>query len=257
MISSNMVSNKMSWQEQLRTQGFAQFPRLTPEPLISAARDAIERDLRTHYDPQRQTEYDNQSYCPDLKGTPPIMNLISQSAVHKLLDEIFELENIDWDKGQIAIRRAHNYPDPVPPTPHIDGFATGVNGLTEGKIYNHTVLVGVFLTPVHQEFAGNFTVWPGSHYVYENHFRTRGPDAMREPLPAPEIGPPMQLKCEVGDVVLAHYQLGHSAAVNTSDADRIAIYFRVWLRKMESNRWHYLTNIWDGWNLEPHATKSA
>ncbi len=239
----------MNWREQLRTQGFAQFPRLTPEPLIRAAREVIEIDLATNYDPERQTEYDNQSYCPELKGTPPIMNLISKSPVYNLLDEIFEIDNIDWDGGQIAIRRAHNYPEPIPPTPHIDGFASGVNGLDEGKIYNHTVLVGVFLTPVPTEFAGNFTVWPGSHYVYEKYFQERGPIAMREPAPAPEIGPARQLMCDVGDVVLAHYELGHSAAVNTADIDRIAIYFRVWLRKVESDRWHYLTNIWDGWKL--------
>jgi len=239
----------MNWQEQLQTQGYARFPQLTPEPLIKAALDAIEMDLSSNYDPARKTEYDNQSYCPDLKGTPPIMNLISQSPVYNILDEIFEIDNIDWDGGQIAIRRAHNYPEPVPPTPHIDGFASGVNGLDEGKIYNHTVLVGVFLTPVRREFAGNFTVWPGSHYVYENYFRERGPRAMREPGPTLEIGAPVQLMCDVGDVVLAHYQLGHSAAVNNADHDRIAIYFRVWLRKMESDRWHYLTNIWDVWKL--------
>ena len=244
-----MVSNYMSWQEQLRTQGFAEFPRLTPEPLIKAARNAIELDLSSNYDPNRQTEYDNQSYCPELKGTSPIMNLLLQSPVHNILDELFGISNIEWDKGQIAIRRAHNYPEPVPPTPHLDGFATGVNGLSEGKIYNHTVLVGVFLTPVRGEFAGNFTVWPGSHYVYENYFRERGPRAMSEPMPAPEIGPPVQLRCAVGDVVLAHYELGHSAAVNTAAVDRIAVYFRVWLRSVESDRWHYLTNIWDGWKL--------
>ena len=239
----------MEWREQLRTQGYARFSQLTPEPLIKGALDAIEIDLSTNYDPERKTEYDNQSYCPDLRGTPPIMNLISQSPVYNILDEIFEIDNIAWDGGQIAIRRAHNYPEPVPPTPHIDGFASGLNGLDEGKIYNHTVLVGVFLTPVRTEFAGNFTVWPGSHYVYEDYFRERGPGAMREPAPEPEIGPPVQLMCDVGDVVLAHYQLGHSAAVNTADHDRIAIYFRVWLRKLESDRWHYLTNIWDGWKL--------
>lgn len=92
----------MNWQQQLRTQGFARFPRLTPEPLLKAALEAIEIDLSSNYDAERQTEYDNQSYCPDLKGTPPIMNLISQSPVHNLLDEIFEIDNIDWDKGQSA-----------------------------------------------------------------------------------------------------------------------------------------------------------
>ena len=92
-------------------------------------------------------------------------------------------------------------------------------------------------------------MWPGSHYIYENYFRERGPRAMGEPPPTPEVGEPLQLTCDVGDVVLAHYQLAHSAAVNTSDNDRIAIYFRVWLKRMESDRWHYLTNMWEGWNL--------
>jgi len=53
--------------------------------------------------------------------------------------------------------------------------------------------------------------------------------------------------CGVGDVVFCHYQLGHSAAVNTTEIDRIAVYFRIWLRDLEDRRWEYLTNIWEGW----------
>ena len=239
----------MNWQEHLRTRGYAHFTRMTPEYLVKSARHAIELDLRSNYQPERQVEYDSQSFCPDLRATAPIMNLLLESPIYKILDEIFGRDNIDCDKGQIAIRRAHNVPQPTPPVAHIDGFASGVNALDEGKIYNHTVTVGVFLTPTRNAFAGNFTVWPGSHHVYEHYFRERGPRAMSEPMPTPEIGEPVQLMCEVGDVVLAHYQLGHNAAVNTSDFDRIAIFFRIFLRAMESNRWHYLTNIWEGWNL--------
>ena len=109
--------------------------------------------------------------------------------------------------------------------------------------------MGVFLTPIASAFAGNFTVWPGSHEVYERYFRERGPRAMSEPAPTLEIGKPVQLICGLGDVVLAHYQLGHTAAVNTLDTNRIAVYFRSWLRGIELDRWHYLTNIWDGWTL--------
>ena len=239
----------MTWRERLRHQGFAQFPGLTPQPLIEVALDAIETDRRTNFDPTRQTEYDNRSYCPDLRTSPAITNLLSQSPVLNLLDEIFTLENIGWSEAQIAIRQAHNFSEPVFPSPHIDGFSTGLNGLEKGRIYNHTILVGVFLTSVTTEFAGNFTVWPQSHHVYENYFRERGPQAMGEPMPAVEVGEPLQLLSGVGDVVLAHYHLAHAAAVNTSDVDRIAIYFRVWLHKMESDRWHYLTNMWEGWRL--------
>ena len=239
----------MSWQEQLQTQGYAYFGGLTPERLVIAALKAIELDLSSNYAPERQVEYDNQSYCPDLRGTPPIMNLLTESPALALLDQAIGVDKIDWDRGQIAIRRVHNHSEPVPPEPHIDGFASGLNGLDEGKIYNHTGLVGVFLTPIATTFAGNFTVWPGSHQVYERCFRERGPRAMWEPAPTPEIGQPLQLICGVGDVVLAHYQLGHTAAVKTADTDRIAVYFRIWLRGIELDRWHYLTNIWEGWTL--------
>lgn len=239
----------MGWQEHFRNQGYAHFKGLTPDHLVMAARKAVELDLNTNYEPESQIEYDNRSYCPKLRSTPPIMNLLLESPVQNILDEIFGLDQIDWDQGQIAIRRAHNFPKPLPPEAHIDGFASGLNGLDEGKIYNHTILVGVFLTPVRKSFAGNFTIWPTSHYVYERYFRERGVGAMKEPMPTPDLGQPVQLTCEVGDVVLAHYQLGHAAAVNTSDQDRIAVYFRVWLRRVELDRWHYLTNIWEGWRL--------
>jgi len=112
----------MNWQEHLRTQGYAHFVALTPEPLVTSARKAIELDLSSNYEPERQAEYDNRSYCPGLKGTPAIMNLLLESPVRNILDETFGLDKIDWDKGQIAIRRAHNHPTPIAPEPHIDGF---------------------------------------------------------------------------------------------------------------------------------------
>jgi ectoine hydroxylase-related dioxygenase (phytanoyl-CoA dioxygenase family) len=124
-----------------------------------------------------------------------------------------------------------------------------LNGVPADRIYSHTVLIGVFLTPVLTEFAGNFTVWPTSHYLYERYFRERGSHAMHEPMPELQLGDPVQLCCDVGDVVLAHYSLGHTAAVNTSEQDRIAVFFRAVLSKAQANGWPYLTNIWDGWNL--------
>ena len=102
-------------------------------------------------------------------------------------------------------------------------------------------------------FAGNYTVWPGSHYVYERYFRERGERAMREPMPTPEIGEPVQLLCDPGDAVLVHYQLGHTAAVNTAAVDRIAVYFRV-CSALE-RRGGYLTNMWDGGRWKLHAAR--
>jgi hypothetical protein len=243
------MEDDVNWHTQLRTYGYAHFPDLTPASLAQAAREAIDMDLRDNYDSERQLEYDNRSYCPGLLGAPPIMDLLLSSPILEIVDEALGLDNVEWGKAQIAIRRSRNFPREIPPEPHLDGFASGFNGLEEGKIYSHTALVGVFLTPVLRPFAGNFTVWPGSHYLYESYFRARGPRAMGEPMPAPEIGQPVQLTCAVGDVVFCHYQLGHSAAVNTAEIDRIAVYFRIWLRDIGERRWECLTNIWEGWKI--------
>ena len=244
----------MNWRNDLRIQGYAQFARLIPEELTVAAADAIQHDLRTNYDPGQQAIYDNQSYCPAITSSPQIMNLLVASPVYGVIDEVLGVENIAWNPAQIAIRTARNHPVPITPEPHIDGFASGRNGVPKGNIYNHTALVGIFLTAVRAEFSGNFTVWPGSHYTYERYFRDRGKRARNEPMPELELGRFAQLTCEPGDVVLAHYQLGHTAAVNTSDRDRVAVYFRIFLRAVELDRWRYLTNIWDGWRLEPLLT---
>lgn len=239
----------MDWRGQLRAQGFAHFRGLVPQPLVRDALEAIARDLEENYDRGRQLEYDNQSYCPALRGTPPVMNLLEASPARGILEEALGVENVEWDAGQIAVRRAHNHPEPVAPEPHLDGFASGLNGLEGGRVYSLTALVGVYLTPVRRPFAGNYTVWPGSHHLYERYFRERGERAMGEPMPALDLGQPVQLMCEPGDAVLVHYQLGHTAAVNTADEDRVAVYFRLWLRGIEQRRWHYLTNVWDGWKI--------
>ncbi|MGC1457157.1 MAG: phytanoyl-CoA dioxygenase family protein [Steroidobacteraceae bacterium] len=239
----------MDWRTALISDGFAIFPQLIAPALVERARFAIDEDLRVRFDPARQTEYDHKSYCPDLRGTPPVGDLLAKSELARVLDEALGLSAIDWDGGQIAIRRAHNVGAPEPPRPHIDGFASGKNGLDKGKASSFTCLAGIFLTETARDFAGNFTVWPGSHRAYEDYFRDRGDRALHEPMPQLKLGAPRQIHARPGDTILCHYQLGHAAAVNTSDFDRIAIFFRIWLRDLHAHQWHRLTNIWDGWRF--------
>jgi hypothetical protein len=40
-----------------------------------------------------------------------------------------------------------------------------------------------------------------------------------------------------------------TAAVNLSPHDRIAVYFRIWLKGIEQRRLELLTDIWIGWRI--------
>lgn len=239
----------VDWRTRFRRDGYAVFAGLCPQRLVRAARAAIDRDLETNFDPARQIEYDHQSYCPAILGTRRLMALLLQSGISAKLDGIIGFDRLVRDKGQIALRRAGNAPKACRPEPHIDGLPTPFNGVKQDiLVANFTALVGVFLSPVRREFAGNFTVWPGSHDVLEKHFRDRGPEALRHGMPRIPLGKPVQLMTEPGDVVLCHYGLAHSAAVNLSAEDRYAVYFRLRLGEInDTNRWQFMTDIWHGW----------
>jgi hypothetical protein len=230
---------------------------------VETAREKIAEDLATRYDPSRKPEYDSRSFCPDLLGTTPILALLENRGVKERVGELVSPRKLGFDtQGQIAIRRAHNHDKPLPPSAHVDGFPAPHNGVAEGTVLPFTILVGVFLSEVETEFAGNFTVWPGSHFRVEKYFNERGPRALREgmpDLPKLGIGDPVQLKGSPGDVVLCHYALAHSAAVNLSDNDRIACFFRLGHLELYEREdpeyprhaWTHLTDMWTGWKIKP------
>lgn len=244
-----------AWMEDLVREGYAQFPQVVPQNLVDAALERILRDVRENYDERRLVEYNNQSWCPTLRGSKEIVDLFENSGLRAITNSALGKNRFQRDRGQIAIRKAHNAKTSYPPEPHIDGIPTPDNGLSGTEIQNFTALVGIFLTDVKSTGAGNFTVWPGSHTIIERHFRERGRSARNEGMPLIDLGAPVQLTAKRGDAVFCHYELAHAAAPNTSDDDRIAIFFRLWFRDITANdaveqRWHNLTHIWHGWQID-------
>jgi ectoine hydroxylase-related dioxygenase (phytanoyl-CoA dioxygenase family) len=70
------------------------------------------------------------------------------------------------------------------------------------------------------------------------YFRTHGADSFFEArgYPPIELPEPIQIRGRTGDVLLAHYLLGHNIGGNTSSAVRRAAYFRV-KAKGHDQRW--------------------
>jgi hypothetical protein len=250
--------NDKLWLESFQQSGYAHFPHLIDAKTITAARNLIDRDLAENYDPARQSEYDNQSFCPGIRSSREIMALLAHPQVQRRIDDLVSLKELgEVDSGQIAIRKAHNTDRPYPPHPHIDGIPTPHNGVVGDEITPFTMLVCVFLSEVSADFAGNFTIWPGSHRLLETYFRQSGRASMRAAMPQVQLGNPVQLLCSPGDVILCHYQLAHTAAVNLSDNDRYAVFFRLGQKELYSGhnpgyrecRWQHLTHIWTGWKI--------
>ncbi|HEX7162329.1 MAG TPA: phytanoyl-CoA dioxygenase family protein [Trebonia sp.] len=104
----------------------------------------------------------------------------------------------------------------------------------EARPDSFTMLAAIYLVNESAPDSGNLWVWPGSHLVHERLFRERGPAALiatsghTHSLPAPpRYSEPAQVLARRGDLLLAHFLLGHNFGGNMSDRTRRIIYYRL------------------------------
>jgi phytanoyl-CoA dioxygenase PhyH len=234
--------------QALAQDGFVHLPGAVPPGLVDAALRAINAALGSEgIDPARLPTFRAQSYCPELQAARPIVDLLNASGVLAYAESAIgsgKLEAVS--SGQIALR----FPGleaPRPAHPHLDGMYTPTNGVPKGTIHNFTALVGITLSHVSGPDMGNLVVWPGTHRMYEQYFRERGPQALMEGMPSVDLPPARQVTAEPGDAVLCHYQLGHGIASNVSPHIRYAVYFRLNHLNHEAIHWECMTDIWREW----------
>jgi len=121
------------------------------------------------------------------------------------------------------------------------------NGVKEGTIGNFTALVSVLLSDVPEPNSGNFTVWPGTHRIFERYFQEYGPESLLKGMPQVPMPDPVQITGKAGDIVLVHYQIAHGVTPNASPNVRYAIFFRLSHVDHEANHWSCMTDIWLEW----------
>jgi hypothetical protein len=250
----------LEYLQSIREDGFVQLPGLVPRALVDRALRAINASLGEHgIEPTQLTTFRAQSYCPELRSSPAILNLFHESQASTVAQAAIGVGKIKPVKsGQIALRYprpveagdASSTPPPPPPPPraHIDGMYSPTNGLQPGTISNFTALLGVLLSDLPTDSAGNFTVWPGSHLKHERYFREHGPESLMKGMPPVDIGPPKQLTGRAGDVIVAHYLLAHAVAANISPHVRYAVFFRLTHVDHDYQRWESMTDAWLQWD---------
>jgi hypothetical protein len=117
----------------------------------------------------------------------------------------------------------------IPGGPHIDGHGPG-----QDPPASFTMLAGILLTDQSEPGMGNLWVWPGSHLVHSVLFRERGTHVLQRTGghgtlldPAVEYGTPTAVLGHRGDLVLAHFLLGHNKGGNVAQAIRRTLYYRL------------------------------
>lgn len=209
--------------------GFVKIPGVIPKSMIQQTVKMINHSLGSEgMNKEDLPKFRSLSYCPELQNAPMMADLIYKTPAVDLVQSIIGEGNLsDTRYAQIALRFPTMADSTGPIGYHLDGMHTKLNGVEEGTYSNFTMLFGVMLSDLPDENSGNLAVWPGSHRLYEKYFRKHGSDILLEKLPPIDIGNPVQITGQAGDVILCHYQVAHGVAPNQSPNTRYALYYRL------------------------------
>lgn len=221
--------------ERLRAfaeDGYLVLSQIVPPDLIQAARRAVANHVTQDPPPAGHRGPHSYFLVDDLPRA--LLAPLYDSPAMSLAESLIAPPPLDPpDHIQIAL----NIPrwEHRPGGPHIDGLTPTE---PDGRPGTFTLLAGIFLTDQSRQNAGNLWVWPGSHRRAAGYLRERGPDALLSCIPYPpvDLGQPTQVTGQAGDLLLAHYMLGHNSGANNSDEVREVLYFRL-RRAGHRERW--------------------
>ena len=217
------------------TDGFLVVRDAVPEPLLAAADAEIDRVVAA--DPPPDSTIGKHFWFMPPAELPAADAALRESPALALAEQLVAPHRLVHGYGHIQI--ALNIPphDHRPGGPHIDGAHD------PRRFHPFTMLVGIFLGDETVVDTGNLWVWPGSHLDHGRLFAQRGVDALRSTgghstllNPPLALQPPVPVLGRRGDVLLAHYLLGHNTGGNLSEHVRRMLYYRLATEDIET-RW--------------------
>lgn len=235
--------------QQFYENGYVHLPGVVPPVMVHEALRQINHSVGEGMDPEKMVTFRSQSYCPEIQKHEAIVGLLNRTPAWGMAESLVGKGRLNpVHAAQIALRFPGLQDPPAPPRPHLDGMYSPHNGVPEGTIQNFTMLVGIFLSDVNAPYSGNFTVWPGTHRIFEEYFRAHGPMALLEGMPKVAMPEPLQLMPKAGDIALVHYQVAHGVATNVSPHTRYALFFRLTHVDHENQKFEVMTDIWREWD---------
>jgi hypothetical protein len=220
-------------------RGYIVIPRVVPGDILDEAGHRI--DAVAAANPPAEDKRGAHFYFLDTNDEPALIAPLTSSPDFSLAEEL-------TGRGALEVPRQVQVALNIPPYPHRPGrpHIDAANAEpTEGPIRGtFTMLASVMLTDQLTENCGNLWVWPGTHLAHAAYFCQHGPRMFCAyppiGLPAPE-----QVTGHAGDLLLAHYLLGHNIGGNyESEQTRRALYFRINTTGHASRREEFLQDVW-------------
>jgi hypothetical protein len=225
--------------DEFAERGFVLVPRVVQDDVLTPAAQRIDEIVAD--DPPAADKRGSHFYFLETQAEPTLMAPLARTAAFSLAEELAGTGTLEIPRQvQIAL----NIPpySHRPSIPHID--AGNPEPTSEPVRGTFTVLAGILMTDQLTENSGNLWVWPGTHVSHASYFRDRGPQMFcaYPPIDLPE---PEQVNGHAGDLLLAHYLLGHNIGGNyESEQTRRALYFRISAKDHASHRDEFLQDPW-------------
>ena len=208
------------------TDGYVVVPDVVPDRFLEAADAEVDELLAGDPPPDGTVGHHYWFLAPG--RLPAADAALCDSGALAIADELVDPLHLNHalDHIQIALN--------IPPHPHRPG-APHIDGHRPGEpIGSFTMLAAIFLGDESRRDSGNLWVWPGSHHLHQRTFLERGVDALTEVSghavlldPPVHFGPGQPLLAHRGDLLLAHFLLGHNIGGNTGDHVRRILYYRL------------------------------
>ncbi len=230
-------------QNQLREfaeRGYVVIPQVIPADVLAAATRTIDAIVTAK--PPAEEVRGQHFYFPEAAKVPSLAALLTGtpawSCAESLTGGAGTLE-VPW-QVQVALN--------IPPFPHRPGrpHIDGYPPLSNGRPGTFTMLAGVLMSDQEGQDGGNLWTWPGTHLTHARYFDEHGPDAFlaAKGYPPVELPEPTQVSGRPGDLLLAHYLLGHNIGGNISDSTRRCVYFRIRHHDHDRNWREALRDAW-------------
>ena len=217
------------------TDGFTLVPGVVDDALLRAA-DAEVDDLVARSPAPPGAVGPHFHFLPPHR-LPAAEAALRDSGALALAEELVAPHRLDHALAHIQV--ALNIPPHPhrPGAPHIDGHRP------DDEVRSFTMLAAVLLSDESAPDRGNLWVWPGSHRGHQQLFRERGVRVLEAVSgqavlldPPAWFGPGEPVLARRGDLLLAHFLLGHNSGGNTTTATRRALYYRL-AAEGHADRW--------------------